>query len=180
MQLIGIGAALKKRWNYYLLPISWVALIIIILMVTIDVTGRFLFEAPLPASFEISALLMPFIMFPPLAYALSMGLHIRVSLLTRRLPPRAQLWFEIGADVIGLALFAMVAYIGWLHFYKSYLIRELIFASIDLPWYPSKLLLFVGATCFSLQFIINIVRAVRAGRSIDAGSEDVIGIGGET
>ena len=156
MQLIVIGAALKNRWNYYLLPISWLALITIILMVTTDVTGRFLFGAPLPASFEMSALLMPFIMFPALAYALSMGLHIRVSLLTRRLPPRAQLWFEIGADVIGLALFAMITYFSFLHFWKSFLIRELTFASIDLPWYSSKVMLFIGAACFSLQFFLGL------------------------
>jgi TRAP-type C4-dicarboxylate transport system permease small subunit len=178
MRLIGIGATLKKRWSYYLLPISWVALITIILMVTIDVTGRFLFDKPLPASMEISHLLMPFIMFPAMAYALSVGLHIRVGLVTRRLSPRAQVWCEVFADVIGFALFAVVTYISWLHFWKAFIIEEDYFASFPLPFYSSKFPLVLGGAAFSLQFLINLVRAVRAGRSIDFGSEEVIDIGG--
>lgn len=178
MRLIGIGATLKKRWSFYLLPISWVALITILLMVTIDVAGRYLFHKPLPASMEISHLLMPFIMFPAMAYALSVGLHIRVGLLTRRLSPRAQLWFEVFADVIGFALFAMLTYIGWLHFWKAFIIKEDYFASFPLPFYSSKFLIVPGAAAFSLQFLINLVRAVKAGRSIDFGSEEVIDMGG--
>ena len=60
------GAAQKKGVKYLIYP-SWVALVFIVFMITFDITGRFAFDSPLPASVELSRVLMPFIMFPPMA-----------------------------------------------------------------------------------------------------------------
>ena len=56
------------------------------ILIVIDVLLRFIFNAPLPAATEICTLLMPYIAFLPFAYTLAAGQHVRLTLLTARLP----------------------------------------------------------------------------------------------
>ena len=57
-------------------------------MITFDVITRFVFNYPMPATTEASELLMAYIVFLTLGYTLSMGLHIRITVLFEYIPPR--------------------------------------------------------------------------------------------
>lgn len=147
----------------YLSFITWIALIAIIAMVVTDVSGRFLLGRPLPASLEIAQLLMPFVVFPALAHALAMGRHVRVSLVTMRLPPRMRLSCDIFAHALGLGFFLLLTYFSWRYSWNSYVIREFVEARIHLPWWPSKLIYAVGITALCAQFLISLVVILRRG-----------------
>ena len=149
----------EQRIVKYPIYISWAALVFVTFMVVIDVSGRFFFNRPLPASPEISELLLPYIVFPCVAYALSIGSHIRVTMLTSLLPQRVQLSCEIIASIVGAVIFGIMAYQGWSIFWKSFLIKEEMQAAIALPWWLSKFIFPVGAAMFCLQFLVQLVIA---------------------
>jgi TRAP-type C4-dicarboxylate transport system permease small subunit len=147
----------EKKLIKYPIYISWVALIFVMVMVVVDVSGRYFFNRPLPASVEMSELLLPYIIFPSLAYALAVGSHVRVTLVTGRLPKRAQLWCDILAYTMGVILFSVMTYFGWRLFWASWVIKERMMATVDLPWWASKFVLPVGAAIFAIQFLVQLV-----------------------
>ena len=61
-----------------------IVIILMVFYVTADVTGRYVFNSPLPASFEISAMSLVFIVYWSLAYVQARGGHLRLGFLSRR------------------------------------------------------------------------------------------------
>jgi TRAP-type C4-dicarboxylate transport system permease small subunit len=141
--------------------LCWAALIFIVFMVTVDVCGRFFFNSPLKASVEISELLMPWIVWPCMAYALYRGAHVRVSLLTNLMSLRAKLIGEIITFSLGIAFFAIVWPGAWVRFWDSWVVREIMLAALPLPWYVGKFIYPVGVTLFILQFLIYLRGAIK-------------------
>jgi len=72
-----------QKLRLALVALSGAALICMVLMITLDVFLRFVFNAPLPASLEMSQLFEPHVVFLPMAFALATGSHVRVSLFTQ-------------------------------------------------------------------------------------------------
>lgn len=136
---------------------AWAAIIFAVLMIVTDVSGRFLFDSPLPASVEMTNLIMPYMIFPGLAYALARGSHVRVTLLTQRLPARAKLGTDIFTNLIGFVFLAMMVYATWMNFWTSFVVREYMDAPIILPWYVGKFIAPIGIAFFSIQYLILLV-----------------------
>ena len=83
---------------------SWVVTLIITFMITLDVMMRFLFNAPLPASWEISEVAMPYIVMFGFAFTLSTGSHVRVTILVDRLPPKVSLALRTFANILSISI----------------------------------------------------------------------------
>jgi len=140
---------------------GWVSgsvLLILALMVTVDVSGRYFFHKPLPAAPETSVLLLPWIVFPAFICALVSGSHVRVSLLTDRLSPRVRSRFLLFTDIGGLILFCAITCWGYVHFQESFAVREIMLAAIFLPWWVAKLALPIGAFIIALGYLNRIVQ----------------------
>jgi len=140
--------------------ISYVALTFMTLMIVVDVFGRFVFNRPLPATVDMTELVMPYIIFICLAYTLATGGHVRVSLLLDRVPPRARAGFEIFVSIVGFVVFGLITTWAWFHFWHSFLIREQMLAPIYLPWFMGKLAMPIGCALFSIQFLIQLMQAL--------------------
>ena len=122
-----------RRMSTNVSLICGVALIILALMICVDVFLRAAFNAPLPASVEASVLLLPWIVFPAFAFALIVGAHVRV-------------------------LFGGVTYFGWLHFWDSFVVREVMLAAIPLPWWAGKMAFPIGMFFITLMFLIMLLQ----------------------
>jgi len=150
--------AYLQKSNKALIWIVSGALIFMILMIVVDVSGRYIFNSPLPASVEITEIIMPLVIYPALAYALAKRQHVSVSLVTDRLPPRARLAFEIFAYLMGLFFAVLITYWGWQEFWKSFVINEIKPAAILLPWWVAKLFVPFGGFFFALQFLLLLLQ----------------------
>lgn len=159
--VIGLKRIIKSLILFSALAYAW-----IILMLVTDLSGRFFFNRPLPASVEISDIIMPWLVFPAFAYTLAIGGHIRVSLLVKQFSERWQLWCEIFACVIGLALLVPVTYIGYIMFWKSWIIKEQLLAAIPVPWYMGKVIFPIGLTFFCIQYVICLMEALKKLRQV--------------
>lgn len=160
-----IGRRLNaERWsrpvNRIAVLLASLVLVAMALMITIDVILRYVFNAPLPASVEISQLMQPYAVLLPMAYTMARGAHVQVTLVTMRLPPRIRLVLDVLVYAIDLVFFAVVAVYGWHEFYSSYAVNEIMLAAIRLPWWVGKFALPFGFALICLQVVIHIAMTV--------------------
>ena len=145
---------------------SILGLLVLVLMfiIVIEVFGRFLFNTPLKGGVEISTIVMTWILFLPLAYALVRGAHVRVTLVVMHLPSRLHLIVEILVSMVTLGFLGLVTYAGWLQFWDSFSVGEIMPAPIWLPLWLAKLAVPLGFFLFFLQLCVNTADRVRKSR----------------
>jgi TRAP-type C4-dicarboxylate transport system permease small subunit len=148
--------ALLGKFRAAAVAISGIALFGLILMITIDVFLRFLFNSPLQAAVETSQLLEPYVVFLPMAFAMVMNSHVRVTLFTGKFRGRLKVAAEIFAFVICAVFFGMFSYWGWLHFWASFKINEIMLASVILYWWVGKLAMPLGLVLIAVESVHQI------------------------
>ncbi len=149
-----------KKLRLSLVVLSGAALIGMVLMITLDVFLRFVFNAPLPATLEMSQLFEPHVVFLPMAFALATGSHVRVSLITQHFRGRFRKVVEIFDFAVALVFFACFTYWGWLHFWASFKINEIMLASIKLYWWTGKLAMPLGLALITVECLYQMVLIV--------------------
>lgn len=138
-------------------------------MITIDVSLRYLFDAPLPASVEISQLLEPYVIFLPMAYTLAAGRHVQVTALTMLLPGGVQLALQAFVLVVDTAFFAALTWFAWVEFHESYIVDEIMLAAIKLPWWVGKFAMPLGLFIVLVECAVQFASlARRAGATLQS------------
>jgi len=154
---------IKNALNYadrVLILFTGIALVILTFMITFDVGSRYAFNAPLPATVEMSELLMAYIVFLAMGYTLTQGLHIRVTVLFEFIPKSAKVYFDLIAGAFGTCFCALVAYYAWTFFLHSFEIREEMLAVVKLPWYVGKFAMPVGFLFFTIHYLVYFLDSV--------------------
>ncbi len=126
-------------------------LIVTALMLTYDVFRRYVWNAPLPASVEISSLLQAWVIFLPFAYTLTVGQHVRVTVLTIRLPLGAQRVLNVLAHLVTGLVCICLAWFAWVEFKVSWDLNEIMMAPIIVYWWAGKIAAPLGMLLFALQ-----------------------------
>ncbi len=136
---------------------SWIVTIAVTFMIVTDIALRFFFNHPLPATWEISEVCMPAIVFMAFAYTLTMDQHVKMSLVKERVPPKVQVAFEVTTNLISAALCGLITYWAWLRFKTSFATSEEILAAIYVPWWPGKLMMPIGMGFLTLRYLMKFV-----------------------
>ena len=131
-------------------------IILIVLIIVVESAGRYLFNKPLPGPIEGSRVILAWILFMSLAYALVQRTHIQVQLLLDRYPRRVRFVMDNLIDVVSLCFFAILAYSGWQQFWESFRVGETMAAPIWIPFWLAKLAVPIGCLIFVIQFVINV------------------------
>jgi TRAP-type C4-dicarboxylate transport system permease small subunit len=139
----------------FLSVISWIATLFITFLIIIDVFLRFVFNAPLPATWEMSEVVMPYIVFFAFSYTLKKDAHVRVTIFVERLPQNARFWCEVLRKILSFGMCALFAYWSWLRFWDSYIIREEILAAIYIPWFVGKFAMPIGMGIFAIRYFLQ-------------------------
>jgi len=126
-------------------------------MIVVDVTGRYFINKPLPATWEIGELCMPYIVFFPFAYALTSGNHVRVGLVKNLFSTKVQNVFEVITDIISLFICGFMTYYAWLRFADSYSLKEEILAPIFLLWWWGKIAMPIGLAVLTIAFVFQLL-----------------------
>jgi len=147
--------------NGIMVFISVVILVFISLMIGLDVFLRYVFNSPLPATVDISQLLLPWIGFLPFAYTLATGRHVRVTLVITKLPRKLRIFADILAYVTAFTFFICLCYYSWREFWHSLNINEIMLAAINLPWWIGKFALPLGMFFIAVQCVYLIWRNIK-------------------
>ena len=84
------------------LVIARAMIVIMIVLVAIDVVARYVFNSPLGFASEYVMYLMVGVTLLAANYVLREKGHIRVDIIIRLLPPRAQVWLTVVTDVVSV------------------------------------------------------------------------------
>jgi len=154
------GKKRVQKIELFLTDISSVVCLAVTFMIVLDIALRYLFNKPLPASWEISEVLMPYIVFFPLAYTLSIGGHVRVSFIKERVSVKMQNRFDIISNTISFLFCLMITYWSWLRFWESVIKDETILAAVYVPWWVGKIAMPIGMFLFSLRYLFCLMKNI--------------------
>lgn len=147
--------------------VSAISIFVMLILVVANVLSRYLFNAPITGAFEITESLMVVIIMLGLALTQYHDGHIRVSIVTRHLPPAWARFFRISALLLGAAFFAWCAYASWKFALQSYSFKEREWGSITFPLYPFKFVVFLGVVLLTIQFALDTIAEIAKPRSTD-------------
>lgn len=140
-----------------LVNVSLVAIMVMIVLTTADVILRYVFNNPIPGTFEVEAMLIVFVVFLSLAYIQSRRAHIRVDVLISHLPPVGQLYLSIVGHFISLSIFGVIAWQGGVAAHEAWVTGDYTMGLIPYPFWPAKWALAIGVAFFCLRFVSDIV-----------------------
>jgi TRAP-type C4-dicarboxylate transport system permease small subunit len=152
---------LLKRVERLFLKCSWFFTMVVTVFIVVDVAMRFFFNKPLPATWEMSEIAMPYIVMVGFAYTLTVGGHVQVSIVTDRLPPKVKFFFLTFRNLLSIALCGALAYWSWLRFVESFVMKEEILAAVPLPWWLGKFAMPLCFALFGLRFVMLILNDMK-------------------
>jgi TRAP-type C4-dicarboxylate transport system permease small subunit len=148
--------------------ISAACVLILMVLVIADIFGRYLFNSPVPMTYEVGSFLMVFVVFLGLAYTQRTGAHIRVEFFTLHLSARVRAMLDILASVLGLLLYITIVYQSFIWAWASWQVGDYVSGLVNSPRWPSQFVVPLGAALLCLQFLADIVQRVAQLRSPDA------------
>lgn len=156
MDLRAVGRYLNKilGWSVNASAFGAASIVVILMaMVVADIFGRKVLNKPVPMSYEVGAFMLVFIVFMGLAYSQRQRAHIRVEILTLRMPPKGRAIMDLLAFTLGLAIYGAIFYQTFKWSYHSFEIGEYVAGLVNIPKWPSQFAVAFGALLISLQFI---------------------------
>lgn len=140
--------------------LSAISIFAMLVLVVANVIGRYTFNAPITGAFEITESLLVVIIMLGLALTQYHDGHIRVTILTRRMPHQWARLAKIGTLLLGAVFFAWCAYASWKFAYESYSFNEQEWGTITFPLYPFKFVVFLGVVLLAVQFLLDTINEI--------------------
>lgn len=140
--------------------VSTLATLIMMLLVVANIIGRYLFNRPLTGTLEFTESLLVLVIFCSIALTQYDGGHIRVNLVTRRLPQRLSRGLTVIAMLAGCAFFTWSAYAAWIFAAQAYSFNEQEWGEVVFPLWPIKFVVFIGIAMLALQFLLDAIAEI--------------------
>ena len=151
------------RWTGAILAIvTSVSIVVMMVVGAADVLGVALFRMPVPATFEITELMMVCAVFGGMAYAQAQQKHIRVLFLVRHFSRRVRGVLELVAVLVGVVFFSLLTWRCAVYFWQSWSDGETGTSLVKFPLYPSKLIMLIGAALMTLQLLVDLIPVLQA------------------
>ena len=139
--------------------IGVIAIAVLMLLVTSDVLGRFLFNRPILGAAEMSLYLMVIAVYCAVAYCALMKGHVAVDLLVSRLPRRGQAITDSVTGLGSLAFFSLIVWASVKALAFSFSRHEVSWL-LDIPTWPFRAVLVIGVVMLCLVLLIDFVHLV--------------------
>jgi TRAP-type C4-dicarboxylate transport system permease small subunit len=137
--------------------ISEVATFVMMLLVVANIFGRYLLNKPVTGTLEFTESLLVLIIFLSVALTQYDGGHIRVTLLTRRVPKAWAKALTVFCMLCGAAFFSWCAYASWRFAAQAYSFNEQEWGTVVFPLWPVKFVVFAGILMLAIQFVFDAI-----------------------
>jgi TRAP-type C4-dicarboxylate transport system permease small subunit len=138
-----------------------IVLFIMMLLTVGDVVGRYFFKRPIQGAHEITGLLLVCLAACALAYSQIKKGHIRVDLITERLPPKGRQIIDVVAYLF--CLFAS-SLITWQTLIRAgdyfFATRGNLTEVLGIPFFPFLLITGLGFFCLALVSLVDFIQSV--------------------
>lgn len=133
------------------------ATLAIVLLVTFDVLMRYFFDRPQLFVDEVASFLQVLLIFAGAAYTFRVGGHVRVDLVTGRLPPGARAWLRVVTLLLGVVLLAIVIWVTTQSAYTAYRYGRVSAVMLYPLWLPMAFIP-AGLLLLGLAMAVALVR----------------------
>lgn len=127
------------------------------LLISVDVVMRYVFNSPIPGVYNIVELLMIGIVFLAIAHVQSLREHVKVDFFTEWLSKRAQTALDIFGHLVGLFIFSIVTWQGAKLAWRSWVENDYSMGIVQVPYWPGKWAFTIGIALLCLRLITQIV-----------------------
>ena len=110
---------------------------------------------PVPAAFEFMATMMVVSVFMAISLGQARRTHIRVELIAKMLPARAQVAANLIRHGLSAAFFMAIAWFGILSAINSFNVGEYTPGSINFPVWPARFFLAAGVSLMTVQCVFD-------------------------
>lgn len=125
------------------------------------IISRYVFNTTIAGVYDITQLLLIWVVFLSLSFTEKEERHIRVEIILRRLSPRRKIYFDIGSTVVGFSLCLVwgwqTAKLAW----DSVMILEYWPGLLRVPIYPSKVVMLIGILLLLIRFLLDTMKSIR-------------------
>ncbi|MCK9363604.1 MAG: TRAP transporter small permease [Syntrophales bacterium] len=142
---------------YYLNCLGGVGIFIVMVLILLDVSGRYLMSRPLPGVLEWSQLMLVFIIYMPLAFVEAQGGHITITFLQSRLSKVWRTRSDFAIKVLGLCVFSFLAFLTFNATVEAFRDKEVAFGDFRLYLWIPKASIFVGCLLYSIRLLSDVV-----------------------
>ena len=132
-------------------------LVPMMLLTSLDVLTSEIWARPIPGSMELSSFMLSIFVLLGVAYTHQMKGHVRVTMLTDRLPERPREILNIVTTLLTLFIVCIVIWQGVLVAFESADVTDM----LRVPSLPFRLLVSVAALLLALELIFDIVESAR-------------------
>jgi TRAP-type transport system small permease protein len=146
--------------NRFLTHAASIALAVLMFLTVADVLGRYLFNRPVPGTFELTEMLMVLIVFMALGLAQHHNEHISLDLAYNHFPERLKAITDV---FVGAVNFVVVVGITWQLYEYSLRMSEGNYttAVLELPTHPFVILAIAGTAAYVLAIICDLGKSIR-------------------
>ena len=137
---------------------------------TVDVLTTNVIKQPVPGAVELSEAGLVLLAFLGLVVASRSGDHIKVDILTNRLPERGQCICSAIGYLFTTIFFLFWTYQLWFLAKKSWNIQETAAGLLQFPLYPVKIIAFVALAVATLETFRRLVISIKSTFKIDTGN----------
>jgi TRAP-type C4-dicarboxylate transport system permease small subunit len=138
--------------NRFIAGVGACFLIPLMILTAGDVVGRDVFNHPIPGTVELSQYMLAVFILLGLAYAQQAKAHVGVSVITSRLPHRAQLTLRVVATLLCLLISCILVWQGWVIGIEEKTVSDM----LRIPQYPFRLMVAVAALSLCLELVIDL------------------------
>lgn len=148
-----------QRLSVLLNEVGMFMLLTIMFLTVSDIVGRAFFNAPILGTFEITQFLLAMFVLLGIAYTQQVDGHVKVTLFVSRLSVRFQLGLDVFVGLLGLFLFAVIAWQGWDYALNSFH-SKLASDTLRIPVYPFLFFIPLGAGFLCLELLIRLITSI--------------------
>jgi TRAP-type C4-dicarboxylate transport system permease small subunit len=149
-----------QRLNRWVCYGGMLLIIPLMLLTSADVIGRTAWARPIPGIVELSSYMLDVFILLGLAYTQQIKGHVRVSMLTSRLPQRARIFLEIVVTLLSLFIMALLTWQGFVVGMEETAVSDM----LRIPQRPFKLLVGIAGLLLCLELVVDLATALSAVR----------------
>ena len=136
-------------------------LLLVAILITVDVVMRFFFNMPIIGVAEVVANGIIIIAFLQLSYAVRIGGMLRSELLISKLGPRGQVFIECVTALLGMLLFALMAWASWDSMIRAIEVNEFEgHASFRVPTWPVRVIIVSCSILAVINYLFVMLKAI--------------------
>jgi TRAP-type C4-dicarboxylate transport system permease small subunit len=138
--------------------VSWVgagAMVVMVLVIVANVTGRYLFKTPVLGAVEMVGLLTVVLVFCVLAFTESQKAHIVVDIVVSRLHGRSRAILASVMCFFGAVFFIIMGWQGWDLMWSNLFPTMRATGVLSIPFAPFMFIMAFGCALFGLELFVH-------------------------